>query len=267
MVETFGIRDIETIAKRLGTDIDTLKHKVHSLYTSPTIDDVTTIITYLANEEFENYIALCDDADILKIMSTQYVPILDYEDNGTPTNEYTIIIERIKELEKINNKKIEYDLYNAPKNNYTCVDERIKELNLKNHNKDTHTSNTNQNTNITIYVPTAEQAREQSRSCRQLQINTIINIIKPVVEKEIIEAINKGLYKVDITRFFNDEVFNDNEVLKIKNAICDINNTEYTYEDFTQAMDTIRWLLIDKGYDVKIYYNKYENGIEVNWKK
>lgn len=106
MVDTFGIRDVETIAKRLGTDIDTLKHKVNSLYTyitTPTLDDVTSIITYLADEEFENYIALCDDVELLKIMSTQYAPILDYEDNGTPTNEYTIIIERIKELEEINN--------------------------------------------------------------------------------------------------------------------------------------------------------------------
>ena len=260
MVDTFGIRDIETIAKKLGTDIDTLKHKVHSLYTyntTLTIDDVTSIITYLANEEFENYIALCNDVEILKIMSTQYAPILDYEDNGIPTNEYTIIIERIKELEEINNKKIEYDLHNAPKNNYTRIDERIKELNLKNRNKDTHTSDTN----ITIYVPTAKQAREQSKSCRQPQINTIINIIKPVVEKEIIEAIHKGLYKATIPRLFNDD-----EALKIKDAICDINNTEYTYEDFTQAMDTIHRLLIDKGYDVKIYHNKYENGIEVSWK-
>lgn len=83
----------------------------------------------------------------------------------------------------------------------TCIDERIKELNMKNQNKDIHTPDTN----ITIYVPTAKQAREQSKSCRQSQINTIINIIKPIVEKEIIEAINKGLYKVDITRFFNDD--------------------------------------------------------------
>lgn len=139
----------------------------------------------------------------------------------------------------------------------TRIDERIKELNMKNQNKDIHTPDTN----ITIYVPTAKQAREQSKSCRQPQINTIINIIKPVVEKEIIEAIHKGLYKATIPRLFNDD-----EALKIKDAICDINNTEYTYEDFTQAMDTIRWLLIDKGYDVKIYHNKYENGIEVNWK-
>lgn len=245
MVNTFGIKTIKEIADKLNMSeivlIDkTLDYFDNGNQTLETRNSITVkdVMQFLKEEWFEYYISLCDDIYTLKKLAD----------------------------EDIYDKKIEYDPYNAPKNNYTRIDERIKELNLKNQNKDTHTPDTNQNTNITIYVPTAKQAREQSKSCRQPQINTIINIIKPVVEKEIIEAINKGLYKVDIARFFNDDVFNDDEARKIKSAICDINNTEYTYEDFTQAMDTIRWLLIDKGYDVKIYYNKYENGIEVSWK-
>ena len=245
MVDTFGIKTIKEIADKLNMSevvlidktLDYFDDGTHKFETRNSIT-VQDVMLFLKVEWFEYYIALCDDVCTLKKLAD----------------------------EDIYDKKIEYDLYNAPKNNYTRIDERIKELNLKNQNKDICTSDTHQNTNITIYVPTAKQAREQSRSCRQPQINTILNIIKPVVEKEIMEAINKGLYKVDITRFFNDDVFNDNAALKIKDAICDISNTEYTYEDFTQAMDTIRWLLIDKGYDVKVYYNKYENGIEVNWK-
>ena len=235
MVDTFGIKTIKEIADKLNMSeivlMDkTLDYFVDGTHKFETHNSITVkdVMQFLKEKRFENYIALCDDIYTLKKLADEDVY-----------------------------KKIEYDLYNAPKNNYTRIDERIKELNLKNRNKDTHTSDTN----ITIYVPTAKQAREQSRSCRQPQINTIINIIKPVVEKEIIEAIHKGMYKATIPRLFND-----NKALKIKDAICDISNTEYTYEDFTQAMDTIRWLLIDKGYDVKIYYNKYEDGIEVNWK-
>lgn len=239
MVDTFGIKTIKEIADKLNMSEVVLMEKTldyfddgtHKFETRNSIT-VQDVMQFLKEEWFEYYIALCDDIYTLKKLADEDVY-----------------------------KKIEYDLYNVPKNNYIRIDERIKELNLKNRNKDTHTSDTNQNTNIIIYVPTAKQAREQSRSCRQPQINTIINIIKPVVEKEIIEAIHKGLYKATIPRLFNDD-----EALKIKDAICDINNTEYTYEDFTQAMDTIRWLLIDKDYDVKIYHNKYEDGIEVNWK-
>ena len=240
MIETFGIKTIKEIADKLNMSEVVLMDKTLDYFDDgthkfETHNDITVqdVMQFLKEEWFEYYIALCDDVCTLKKLAD----------------------------EDIYDKKIEYDLYNAPKNNYTLIDERIKELNLKNQNKDICTSDTNQNNNITIYVPTAKQAREQSRSCRQPQINTIVNIIKPVVEKEIIEAINKGLYAVTIARFFID-----NEALKVKDAICDISNTEYTYEDFTQAMDTIRRLLIDKGYDVKIYHNKYENGIEVSWK-
>lgn len=239
MVNTFGIKTIKEIADKLNMSevvlIDkTLDYFDNGNQTLETRNNITVkdVMQFLKEEWFEYYISLCDDI-------------------------YTL--EKLAD-EDIYDKKIEYDPYNAPKNNYTRIDERIKELNLKNRNKDIYISDTNQNNNITIYVPTAQQAREQSKSCRQSQINTIINIIKPVVEKEIIESINKGQYKATIARFFND-----GEDLKIKNAICDINNTEYTYEDFTQAMDTIRQLLIDKGYVVKLYHNKYENGIEVNW--
>jgi len=245
MIDTFGIKTIKEIADKLNMSeavlidktLDYFDDGTHKFETRNNIT-VKDVMLFLKEKWFECYISFCDDIYTLKKLADEDI-----------------------------DKKIEYDLYNAPKNNYTLIDERIKELNFfKNQNKDIHTPDTNQNTNITIYVPTAKQAREQSKSYRHPQINAIINIIKPVVEKEIIEAINKGLYKVAIARFFNDDVFNDDEALKIKDAICDINNTEYTYEDFTQAMDTIRWLLIDKGYDVKIYYNKYENGIEVNWK-
>ena len=238
MVDTFGIKTIKEIADKLNMSEVVLMDKTldyfdDGTYKFETRNSITVqdVMLFLKERWFEYYISLCDDIYTLKKLADEDI-----------------------------DKKIEYDLYNVPKNNYTLIDERIKELNLKNHNKDTYTPDTNHNTNITIYVPTAEQAREQSKSCRQPQINTIINIIKPVVEKEIIEAINKGLYKATIPRLFNDD-----EALKTKDAICDINNTEYTYEDFTQAMDTIRWLLIDKGYDIKIYHNKYENGIEVNW--
>ena len=227
MVNTFGMKTIKEIADKLNMSevvlidktLDYFDDGTHKFETHNSIT-VQDVMLFLKVEWFEYYISLCDDIYTLKKLAD----------------------------EDVYDKKIEYDLYNAPKNNYTLIDERIKELNLKNRNKDIHTSDINQNNNITIYVPTAEQAREQSGSCRQSQINTIINIIKSVVEKEIVEAIHKGLYKVDISRFFNDD-----EALKIKNAIYNINNTEYTYEDFIQAMDTIRWLLIDKGYDVKIY--------------
>jgi len=241
MVNTFGIKTIKEIADKLNMSevvlIDkTLDYFDNGNQTLETRNSITVkdVMQFLKEEWFEYYISLCDDIYTLKKLAD----------------------------EDIYDKKIEYDPYNAPKNNYTRIDERIKELNLKNRNKDTYISDTNQNNNITIYVPTAQQAREQSKSCRQSQINTIINIIKPVVEKEIIESINKGQYKATITRLFNDD-----KALKIKEAICDINNTEYVYEDFTQAMDTIHWLLTDKGYDVKMYYDKYESGIEVNWKK
>lgn len=240
MVDTFGIKTIKEIADKLNMSEVVLMDKTLDYFddanlTLETRNRITVkdVMQFLKDKWFEYYISLCDDIYTLKKLAD----------------------------EDIYDKRIEYDLYDTPKNDYTRIDERIKELNLKNKNKDTYTPDTNHNTNITIYVPTAKQAREQSRSCRQPQINTIVNIIKPVVEKEIMEAINKGLYKVDISRFFNDD-----EALKIKDAICDIDNTEYTYEDFTQAMDTIRRLLIDKGYDIKIYHNKYENGIEVSWK-
>ena len=245
MIDTFGIKTIKEIADKLNMSEDVLIDKTLDYFDDgthkfETRNDITVkdVMQFLKEEWFEYYIALCDDIYTLKKLADE-----DPYD-----------------------KKIEYDLYNAPKNNYTLIDERIKELNLKNQNEDICTWDTNQNNNITIYVPTAKQAREQSRSCRQPQINTIINIIKPVVEKEIIEAINKGLYAVTIARFFNDDVSNDDEALKVKDAICDISNTEYTYEDFTQAMNTIRRFLRNKGYDVKIYHNKYENGIEVSWK-
>ena len=240
MVNTFGIKTIKEIVDKLNMSEIVLMDKTLDYFdngnqTLETRNSITVkdVMQFLKEEWFEYYISLCDDIYTLKKLAD----------------------------EDIYDKKIEYDPYNAPKNNYTRIDERIKELNLKKRNKDTYISDTNQNNNITIYVPTAQQAREQSKSCRQSQINTIINIIKPVVEKEIIESINKGQYKATIPRFFNDD-----KALKIKEAICDINNTEYTYEDFTQAMDTIHWLLTDKGYDVKMYYDKYESGIEVNWK-
>ena len=224
MVDTFGIRDVETIAKRLGTDIDTLKHKVHSLYTystTPTIDDVTSIITYLANEEFENYIALCDDVEILKIMSTQYAPILDYEDNGIPTNEYTIIIERIKELGEINNM-----------NNHT----------------------------YTLYIPTATQANEKTKMYRQTQVNDIVNVIKPVVEREINNAIDNGMFQVNIVNLFGDKA----EASQIKSAIIDYADDTYNEKDFKKALDIIANLLKDKGYSFQSF-GTHHMGLTIAW--
>lgn len=101
---------------------------------------------------------------------------------------------------------------------------------------------------------------KKQKNYRQTQINDIVNVIKPVVEREINNAIDNGMFKVNIVNLFGDKA----EAHRIKSAIINYADDTYNEKDFKKALDIITNLLKDKGYSFKSF-GTHHMGLTIAW--